>query len=49
MKKSSLILAAAGVATALAGTFAPSAMAATKACFIYVGPTGDFGLELPTR
>ena len=43
MKKSTLLIAAAGVATALAGASAPSAMAADKACFIYVGPTGDFG------
>ena len=40
MKKSTTFLAA----LALAATFATSATAAdTKACFIYVGPTGDFG------
>ncbi|MDP3522998.1 MAG: BMP family ABC transporter substrate-binding protein, partial [Hoeflea sp.] len=43
MKKTLLLLAA---ATALAGIAAPAnaeAMDKVKACFIYVGPVGDFG------
>lgn len=48
MKKSTAVIAAIGLSAALGASFATStAMAAshakTKACFIYIGPTGDFG------
>jgi basic membrane protein A len=44
MKKSTTILAAISLAaTFTTAMVTPSASADTKACFIYVGPTGDFG------
>ena len=44
MKKSTALLAAVSLAaTFTTAMVAPSSSADTKACFIYVGPTGDFG------
>ncbi|MCP4071033.1 MAG: BMP family ABC transporter substrate-binding protein [Hyphomicrobiales bacterium] len=43
MKKSTSILGAIGLVTALGTAMVAPVSAATKACFVYVGPTGDFG------
>ncbi len=46
MKKTTSMIAAIGLSVAMVASFTPSVMASkdkTKACFIYIGPTGDFG------
>ncbi len=47
MKKTTAVIAAMGLSAVIGASFATTAMAAshakTKACFVYIGPTGDFG------
>jgi len=41
--KRTLLTLAASAAVLIAGPALTTAQAKTKACFIYIGPTGDFG------